>query len=191
MPPAFNLSQDQTLQFISCGRRNDLSLLDRVSSLRRYSVDYASSLSARRSTHTSYLNELLKNCRFTSLQRDRPFYRLCRRRQATSRVALAPGGCCLPCREGGATIPGNFWRSTDHFRLIYRASRGSTGQLGHRHSRKAALANLIDMRRSRRAVPLGVLQALAIDAYSALPDHPDGFRGTGHQPRGSQKVWYC
>ncbi len=76
MPPAFNLSQDQTLQFILLRPpKAAYPCSTGYLHLRRYSVAYAWSLSARRSTHTSYLNELLKNYFTASFQRDRPFYR--------------------------------------------------------------------------------------------------------------------
>ena len=82
MPPAFNLSQDQTLQFILLGCRNNLSLLNGY----LQSLEDAPSISfkpfrLRRSTHTSYPNELLKNSALP-LREDRPFYPLQRRCQA-------------------------------------------------------------------------------------------------------------
>ena len=72
MPPAFNLSQDQTLQFISLGRRNGLSLLNGSPSLESAPSIFLKPLRLRQSTHTNYLNELLKS--FSPLQGDRPFY---------------------------------------------------------------------------------------------------------------------
>lgn len=64
MPPAFNLSQDQTLQFILDGRRSGLTLLNGY--LHHCKEDAPSILlkpyRPRQSTHTSYPNELLKSC---------------------------------------------------------------------------------------------------------------------------------
>ena len=62
MPPAFNLSQDQTLQFISCSCRSS-QFLAQQTLLPKMLVDLLWTPSrTHRSTHTSYLNKLLKNC---------------------------------------------------------------------------------------------------------------------------------
>jgi hypothetical protein len=61
MPPAFNLSQDQTLQFISLGCPKAADPCSTESSIsRRCSSMSLESPQSHRSTHTSYLNSLLK-----------------------------------------------------------------------------------------------------------------------------------
>ena len=65
MPPAFNLSQDQTLQFkFDCRFQGDKSLLDLHSKFRNFrkcSSIFLAIYGHRRSTHTNYLIRLLKS----------------------------------------------------------------------------------------------------------------------------------
>ena len=81
MPPAFNLSQDQTLQFNTCHCRNSVILARRIiftEDAHRYLLRL---LKRHRSTHTNYLNNLLKisilpdfSIRQLLHCQDRPFY---------------------------------------------------------------------------------------------------------------------
>ena len=64
MPPAFNLSQDQTLQFSLFQPLTRPILLDGIFSSKML-VAISRTLQRRQSTHTSYLNELLKICHQT------------------------------------------------------------------------------------------------------------------------------
>ena len=97
MPPAFNLSQDQTLQFKNQLLAQPVTLKLDGSPSSRLLEDAPPMVRAsrtRQSTHTSYLNDLLKSCYSVPLREDRPFYRPGPRRQAVSSATLnAPAPC--------------------------------------------------------------------------------------------------
>ena len=188
MPPAFNLSQDQTLQFISCGHRSGLSLLDRVSSLtkvlRRLCFEPFGTTEHPHKLPERIVKELLHRflpARPTILP-------------TGSQVSSWAGGASPrprrrqpACPEGGATIQRKIRTSTSSRQALrslpetYGSAPGKSSC--HLDPGEAPLADLVGVGRARGTVQPGILQPFAVDAHGSLADQADRLRRAACQPR--------